>query len=446
MKKIMLCIVFIVILIIETSCRSVPFNGDVSNHAVSDGGVVAETVSGGSLSEDKEEKRTERKQGKKKSIDITFQDASGKKQELKTGEVDTTDMGEKMVSIVDGFVTDNHFYFIDWGQIVSDKRKKIIGDLGATSILDHMDMGLMYWCKYRGKLYFISDNIEGTNGDIPLLQFATLDLKSWKERIIDASEHYKEMPDDVYNGCNSIDNIFVYNDKIYIEDSFASDKLKEFDINGKQVRTLSIKNSGEKTENIVILGIMDEKIYFCTWDDNRHILRSKDMVTGKEKKVMQYEQPAYNKKKWSYRRPYFHLSGNNLFVEEYFCDADNFRKGNWDDMKEKSVLYWLPIKNGGKMKPVIKRELGEWDSYGNNIYYTDDNRFLHRHNIKTGTDKIISKRKGDDVICTKEGLFLYSYSEKDEDSYDNDEDLYEDDNVIYYVDFNGKHVKKIAES
>ncbi len=432
MKRIKLCIVFIAILIAETSCRSVPFNGNVSNHAVSEGGVVAETVSGGALSEDKEEERTGRKREKKKSIDITFQDASGKEQELKAGEVDITDMGVEMVSIEDGIVTDNHFYFIDWGQIVLDKRKKIVGNLlDDTSILDHMYMTLMDWCKYRGKLYFVSNNIEGFNGDFPLLQFATLDLKSWKERIIDVSEHYKEMPDD-------IDNIFVYNDMIYIEDSFPSAKLKEFDMNGKQVRTFSFKNSGGKKENIVILGIMDEKIYFCTWDDNRHILRSKDMVTGEEKKVMQYEQPVYNKKKWKYSGPSFHLAGNNLFVEEYFCDAEDFRKENCDDMKEKSVLYWLPIKNGGKMKPVIKREIGGWDSYGNNIYYTDNKHFLHRHSLEKGTDTIISKRKVDDVVCSKEGLFVYNYLGEDEYSY------YDD--VIYYMDFNGKHVKKIAES
>lgn len=87
MKKSILCILLIVILMAETSCRS------VSPNAVSGGGVSGDAVSG-------------------EEISITFEDASGKKQELKAGEVDTKDMGVKMCDIEEGSAIDDHFYSV----------------------------------------------------------------------------------------------------------------------------------------------------------------------------------------------------------------------------------------------------------------------------------------------------------------------------------------------
>ncbi len=424
MKKIIY--VLAVILILETSCES------VSQYAASGGAVSSGIVSGGEISEDKGEEKTLREPGRKKTIDISFEDASGKKQKLRAGEVDTKDMASSMYPIYEGFVMDDHFYYLDGGVCVWDKRRKSIGSLEDTSIPDHMDMNLTDWCVYGEKAYFILDNITGTNGDYPLFQFAARDLDTREEKIIDISEHYKEYAEE-FGGYDCIDNCFVYADKFYIEDSFPPDSLKEFDMNGNHLRTISLKDSEKKEEHVVLLGIMDGKIYSCTWSDSRHILKSWDMVTGEEKKVMEYEQPGYDKKKWSYGFPAFYFSGNNLLIEEYFFDAEGKRSG---DIKTESILYWLSLKDGGKMKRLFQREISTCDFYGNNLYYIDDKHFLHRYNLKKDTDKIISKRKVEDVLCAKEGLFCYEYEERGPS--------YADD-VIYHMDFDGKNEKDIFD-
>ncbi len=424
MKKIFYVLCFI--LIMGTSCES------VSQNAVSGGTVSGDIVSGGEISEDKEEEKTAREPGRKKTIDITFEDASGKKQELKTGEVDTKDMASSMYPIYEGFVMDDHFYYLDGGVCVWDKRRKSIGSLEGTSIPDHMDMNFTDWCIYGGKVYFISDNITGTYGDYPLLQFAARDLESKEEKIVDISDHYKEIAEES-SGYDCIDNCFVYDDKIYIEDPMSPDTLKEFDMNGDLLRMISLKNSGEKEEHVVLLGIMDGKIYSCTWNDHRHILKSKDVITGEEIKVMQYEQPDYDKKKWRYGFPAFYLSGNNLLIEEYFFEAEDDSSG---DIKTESILYWLPLKDGGKMKRLFQREIWTCDLYGNDLYFIDNKYFLHRYNLKKDTDKIINKRKVEDVLCAKEGLFCYEHEERGPS--------YADD-VIYNMDFDGKNEKDILD-
>lgn len=80
------------------------------------------------------------------------------------------------------------------------------------------------------------------------------------------------------------------------------------------------------------------------------------------------------------------------------------------------------------------------DFYKGNIFCIDSKHLLHKRNLKKGTDKIISKRKLEKVNCTKVGLFVHRY--KAREAYN--EDAVEND-IIYFMDYNGRHVKKIAE-
>ena len=187
---------------------------------------------------------------------------------------------------------------------------------------------------------------------------------------------------------------------------------------------------------------MDGKIYYLTWNDNQYVLKSKDMVTGEEKKVLQYEQPAYDKKKLEYAHTYFHMSGNNLFImDEFYVINENAKYWYEEtDSEPKYIVYWLPMKNDRKMKHICKQKIVDCDFMDDDIYYIDDKHLLHRKNLKKGTDKIISKRKLEKVKCTKEGLFVNKY--KEGEAYD--EDAVEE-TVIFYMDFDGKHEKKIAE-
>lgn len=434
----MLCIVFIVILVIDTSCRSVPHNGSVSSPVVSEGGVLAETVSGEAIMEDKDKKETsKRRQTGKKSFNITFQDALGNKQKLQAGEVDLKDMGVSMCRDFYGIVEGNHYYYMKMTgymsgiEVYRDKGEKLgeWNDVGSHLAINNF----LWWCKDKEKLYLLSENfIFGSDKHLPLLGFATIDLNSGEERFIDLSESYKKLnKEDIF-----IKKIYVYNHKIYIEDSSGSGELKEFALNGEQTRTISFKNSEGSEDNTIIQGIMDKKIYFFTWNGNQHVLRSRNLITGEEKKVLQYEQPSYNRQKWRYVSSNFHLSGNNLFVEEVFYGA----KGLKNDLT-KNIMYKLSLKNGGQMKCLFKRDTEEFcDFHANDIYYIDNKYLLHRYNHKKGTDKVISNRKLENVQCAKDGLFVTKYKEEDEDV----DEIVEPD-VIYYMDFDGKHEKKVTE-
>ena len=110
-------------------------------------------------------------------------------------------------------------------------------------------------------------------------QFVTVDLKSWKTKLTNSQK--------TYDSCLKI---FVYREKMYIQDLNLVDprnKLDELDMNGKKVRTISFKTAKGKEDYVVLQGIMDGAIYYMTWNGNQHKLKSKDLVTGEEKTVMQ---------------------------------------------------------------------------------------------------------------------------------------------------------------
>lgn len=204
-------------------------------------------------------------------------------------------------------------------------------------------------------------------------------------------------------------------------------------MNGKWLRSISLK----KESNIILQGIVDGKVYYLTWKNNRHVLRNKDLITGKNKIVLKYEQPSYKEKKGEYVGAKFYMMGNKLFILEEFCKKG---KNKWINTRV-HTLYCLPVKSGGKIKRVGgEQNIVACDFYKGNIFYIDSNHLLHKRNLKKGTDKIISRRKLEKVKCTKEGLFVHKY--KAREAYD--EDAVEND-IIYFMDYNGKHVEKIVE-
>lgn len=411
MKKIILCSVLFLVLMVETSC------GEIFQNTTGGGAVSGGSVSGGSVSGDKAKGiDSEEKQVTKESLDITFEDALGNQQKLKTGEVDKTDVGVKLCDDIfddDCFTEGNHFYYKIGIEVFQDKEKKL-GELDWDS-----GYVVRKWGKYGEKLFLGLYELyyDSHFDEDRMYNFVIVDLNSWKMKTINCSELY---------GYGSEVDIFVYNDKIYIRDESAPKKLDEIDMNGKKTRTILLGDDEGKEDNLILQGIMDGKIYYFTWNDNQHMLKCRDLVTGVEEIVMQYEQPVYNKKKLRYRGSYFYISGNNLFIVESYLDKE---------LEEKCTIYRLPLKNGGKMKCVLNRFIVDYDFIDDNICYIDDKYLLHRKNLKKGTDKIISKRKLEEVNCTKDGIFVNKYVERQ--GYD--------DYEIFYMDFDGKHEKKIAE-
>ncbi len=371
--------------------------------------------------------------GNEKSQSIIFLDAMGNKQKIKKEKVDKKDVGVKLCDGAIGcFVSDNHFYFCPKPEkllyneenpgvfeVCQDKGEKI------GSFSRSRENRIINWGKYGKKLYFVlrkkERQVEAENSsEKKPTKIMTVDLDTWETKMVDCSRNYREFL-----------TVFVYHDKIYIQDTPT--KLDEIDMNGKWLRSISLK----KESNIILQGIVDGKVYYLTWKNNRHVLKSKDLITGKNKIVLKYEQASYKKKKGEYVGAKFYMMGNKLFILEEFCKRG---KNKWINTWV-HTLYCLPVKNGGKIKRVGgKQNIVACDFYKGNIFYIDSKHLLHKRNLKKGTDKIISKRKLEKVKCTKAGLFVHKY--KAREAYD--EDAVENDS-IYFMDYNGKHVKKIVE-
>lgn len=420
MKKIILCSVLFLVIMVETSCGEI-FQNATGGEAVSEGSVSGESVSGESVSEDKvKDLDSEQNQVTKESLDITFEDALGNQQKLKTGEVDKDDVGVKLCDEIldnDCFTEGNHFYYKIGIEVFQDKGKKM-GELDDWE----SEYIVAKWGKYGEKFYLGLYELYYDNYiyyDEPrMYKFVTVDLNSWKINTINCSELYT-------HGMEMDMDIFVYNNKIYIQDKSVPKKLDEIDMNGKKTRTILLGDIEGKEDNTILQGIVDGKIYYFTWNVNQHMLKSRDLVTGVEEIVMQYEQPVYNKNELRYRGSYFHISGNNLFIVESYLDKKR---------EEKCKIYQLPLKNGGKMKCVLNRFIIDYNFLDDDIYYIDNKYLLHRKNLKEGTEQIISERKLEAVNCTINGLFVNTYVERQ--GYD--------DYELFYMDFDGKHEKKIA--
>lgn len=430
MKKMILSSVLLFVLLVETSCGGA-FQNAASGGAVSEasGGAVSE-VSGGAISDDKEEKEdSEREQVERESWDITFEDVLGNQQKLETGEIDKNDVGTKLnrTFVFSGcFVEGNHFYYVT-DEIFRDKGEEL-GDITWDSEYD-----LESWGKHENKLYLVLQKEYELYVDKRPVKFITIDLNTWKTKTVDCSELY-----------DSLFDIYVYHEKIYIH-SYRSDKLDEIDMNGKKVRTISLGNDEDKKHRYFLQGIVDGKIYYLAWKGHQYVMKSKDLETGEEKKVLQYEQPAYDEKKLEYEYSDLHIAGNNLFIMDEFWVSDQkaeYAETEYEELGEsRYILYQLPIKDGGKMKSVYKQRIVDCVFQDDEIYYIDDNHLLHRNNLKNGTDKIISKRKVERVYCTKDRLYVIKYKERE--AYD--EDAVEE-TVAFYMDFDGQHEKKLFEA
>ena len=191
-------------------------------------------------------------------------------------------------------------------EVFQDKGKKL-GEYELKS-----EYIVSKWGKYGDKLYLgINELYNEQFFDKPkMYKFVVVDLNSWESKTINCSELYGH---DV--------RIFIYKDKIYIQDNSFPEKLDEIDMNGKKIRTILLGNCRSKKDNIILQGIVDRKIYYFTWNGNQHVLKNKDLVTSEEKELLRFEQPNYNKKKLKYRGSYFYMSGNNLFIVESFLNS-----------------------------------------------------------------------------------------------------------------------------
>ena len=436
MKKIILCSVLIFALAVETSCggrfQNTAGGGVVSGEAVSGEAVSGEAVSGEAVSGEAISSVTEEngEHTEKKPVNITFTDVLGNKQKMKADGINTGDAASHLSRAggpMDSFVKDNHFYYCNVETAYQDKGQILCGDIDGSS---YVDLFRFDWGEYRGKLYITYSMPDLPNGDFPEgIQFRIIDLNTWETKEISCSEPY--YPYSV--------NVFVYNEKIYVSPyDNAPNKLDEIDMNGKKVRTISFENKEGKESSVDVQGIVDGKIYYLTEKDNLYVLRSKDLVTGEEKEVLQYGLPPRpGTKKYNEGGSQLRMSGDNLFIKQEFWYKE--KRKHYTRLYSEYRLYCLPIKEGEKMKCLGEHMAGA-DFINEDVFYIDSKHLLHRLNLKKGTDKVISERKYGHVYCTDEGLFAYKYDIQDEIVA---EDEYGED-ILYYMDFDGGNEKKIG--
>lgn len=218
--------------------------------------------------------KPEQKQAIRESLNITFEDALGNRQKLITGEVNRNDVGTELCdaySSFDSFTEGNHVYFKTEMEDYMETVIEVFQDKGQK--LGEFELKSEYvvskWGKYGDKLYLgINELYNEQFFDKPkMYKFVVVDLNSWESKTINCSELYGH---DV--------RIFIYKDKIYIQDNSFPEKLDEIDMNGKKIRTILLGNYRSKKDNIILQGIVDRKIYYFTWNGNQHVMKNKDLV------------------------------------------------------------------------------------------------------------------------------------------------------------------------
>lgn len=196
--------------------------------------------------------------------------------------------------------------------------------------------------------------------------------------------------------------VYLYQDKIYAMDENKR-KVTEFDMSsGNLLNTFSFPKPGENKE-IYFICIADGNIYYAVEQSTGKkldvIMRYRDITGNNDKKILRFK--VSRKNDWGYLQ-----ENNNLIV-------------------------------------ITKGEI--YDVYNNKYYFYIDRKYrLYRQDRKTGRDRIISGIKAVMVDCTRKGLYVQEYDQWYDDGY------YEDASVdyapaLYYMDFNGGNVKKIAK-
>lgn len=294
-------------------------------------------------------------------------------------------------------VVDGHYYYMrqtEWGYsngytMYRDKGKKV----GLFHYTEESPWWVYDWHAFgwhEGKLY-----VEFIDEDEHKIKLGVVDFK--KKSIKAICTCTLPAAFDIINT-----DVYLYQDKIYAMDKDER-KVKEFDMSsGNLLNTFSLPKSG-KNEEIYFICIADGKIYYAV--EQR---KGKKLVV-----TMHYRDMAGNKDKKILR---FKVS----------------RESDWGYLQENNDLI-----------VITKGEI--YDAYNNKYYFYIDKKYrLHRKNRKTGKDKIISGIKAVTVDCTKKGLYVQKYDKWYDDGF------YEDAHAdyapaLYFMDFKGGNVKKIAK-
>lgn len=336
-------------------------------------------------------------------------------------------------------VYDDHYYFLrctDVGEytIYVDKRQTVgkFMTYGSYQIMEFTKFGDDFFVKY----------ISGEGGERINLAKVDLENKTLYTLI------------SVYCDDNTWDNYsldFFYDDKIYMiydeydqinstdDKSIYNYTIECLDRNGDEIDSYQFTE-----ENLNrFIGIVDDQILFDKIENDKKILFAYSLAERKVDQVMELSLTQGEKQEYSFT----YLFGDNNILIEQFHEKEIPEEDEDDYYLEEGFpeyelyLYELPL--NGKMKNVFSGNIREICYNNDDIFYIDSKYKLHKYNKKSQKDKIISDMKTMGVACTSDGLYVKKYDDWYLAVY---EECPEDtSNELYFMDFDGKNVKKIME-
>lgn len=218
------------------------------------------------------------------------------------------------------------------------------------------------------------------------------------------------------------DRVLFCNGKIYINDYVV------LDLCGKKDRMISFNEEN----NTKIQYVLNNRMYLSG------VREAKDIVF--------YCYDIDGKSREEYFRYSFDSPNNKLefdsaelevkYGDIYICEI--YRDGG---ILYRKKLYMIPAKTQ-KMQKVSDDYIEKYAVAKKYVFYTDSNHKIHKYNISTQKDSVISDIKAMDISCTKEGLYV----QKNNDYLEIDSDVILTDDSscgLYFMDFDGNNVVKI---
>ena len=413
----------------------------ITASAVSSSTVSATAVSGTSIGEQEERENKEEKQ---KVVIVT--DETGKKRELKLGDVNVEDAGVYLVTA--GWVTnysqviDGHYYYLRYEEnedgeniyaIYQDKGEKV----GRFTLDEYCEPSgfVKYGKNYFVLLYYFDYS---NKGDF----LAYVDLQKEKVNIIcDVTDAHLVRSENIVF-CNIYKNAFYF-DKRDVWDEYMmrpGDSVKyDFVNDNSQMESIPMSLNAAKASPYWTY--MDGKIYYGVADGRKVTLFSHALESGKEREIFYYER----KKKYETNVVYLAIDEDYIYCQDYLIPRSGGKmvKVFQNAKIENPTIKEMPQKVYGEMYYTYNQKY---------IFYIDKKDKVHRISKATKEDIVISKLKADGVDCTEDSVYVkvhakewYSKSRWEEFEDDDEGDISTDSysNHLYCMDLDGKNVKRI---
>ena len=364
--------------------------------------------------------------GKDKSVVVT--DDCGQMRELKLGNVDAGDRGVDFifsdVTSLYSQTENGHYYYMrsngkgDY-QIYKDNGKRV----GSFSVKKGFVNSFVV---YKNKFYAIIKESHFKNKDSfkGAGIFCYSPHKKKMVKILGNFSDLRDLLDENYS-------LFIYRDAYYLYNEKYR-KILKYDLKKHILTEVQTLKNSPKSDAYYNWICVDNKIYYGAKDGTEKVIYSLDLKNGAESEVFRYAEKDGN----SAEELDIQLDMDDDFI---YCED-----------------YLIPRK-GGKMVGALK---GVWDMerippYAKNmkyVFYIEHNtkHTIHRLNKSTLEDIIINDIRAMDVMCAKDGLYVQQYVydlSLDEDgdvNFEQERDNSQSCN-LYYMDFDGKNIEKIAD-